>query len=165
MYKLYLADLMHDHFTYRTVPYAIACVGSYAMGVLGDTLSLRLFRSPDELAAAVIESPPDLMAFMDLVHDEEDPVLVAEVAQCLQPAGGRHDVATLTLHRFDDHGRDNSECAGTDADVVAKLPVVKVVCALFVVFCISGNFILMESIAGKNVLTLCLHLPDQIVFW
>lgn len=63
MYRLYLADLMHDHFNYKTVPYAIACVGSYAKGVLGDTVSLRLFRSPDELAEAVIEAPPDLMAF------------------------------------------------------------------------------------------------------
>jgi radical SAM superfamily enzyme YgiQ (UPF0313 family) len=63
LYTLYLADLMHDHFTYRTVPYAIACVGSHAKGILGDALSLRLFRSPDELGDAVLDAPPDLMAF------------------------------------------------------------------------------------------------------
>ena len=45
-------------------------------------------------------------ARLDLVHHEQDAVLVAQVAQRLQPAGGRNDVATLALDRLDEDGGD-----------------------------------------------------------
>ena len=45
-------------------------------------------------------------AALHLVEDQQDAVLVAALAQPLEPRHRRHDVAALAEHRLDDHGAD-----------------------------------------------------------
>jgi hypothetical protein len=56
----------------------------------------------------VLDRPPATgaaKAGLDLIGDEEDPVLVAQLAEALQEGSGRREVAALTLDRFDDDCR------------------------------------------------------------
>ena len=46
------------------------------------------------------------VAGLHLVGDQENPVLVAELAQARHKGSRRHDVAALAQHRLDDEGGD-----------------------------------------------------------
>lgn len=62
---LYLADLTYvqQGLQSEIMPNAIGCVGSYAQKILGDRISVRIFKRPDKFVAAVKEKAPDIVGF------------------------------------------------------------------------------------------------------
>lgn len=61
---IYLADLAHTHSVSDrslTIPLGIGYIKSYAEAVLGDQVSIRLFKHPEKLLAAVAEHAPDVV--------------------------------------------------------------------------------------------------------
>jgi hypothetical protein len=62
--KVFLADLTHTRngITAYTFPLGASFVASYAQKVLGDELEFRLYKFPEELASAITEDPPLVLA-------------------------------------------------------------------------------------------------------
>jgi len=61
--RLFLADLVHAHSRYRTFPYGLGCVGSYARARLGERVRVDIFRDPADLARALAAETPDVLGF------------------------------------------------------------------------------------------------------
>ena len=62
--KVYLADLTHtsNGISALTFPLGAAFVTSYAKDALGDELDFKLFKYPEQLASAIDEDPPCVLA-------------------------------------------------------------------------------------------------------
>lgn len=68
--QVYLADLNHQGPQDRSFPYAIGCVASYALERLKPQLSMRLFKSPELLAAALEEQVPDVLGCSNYIWNK-----------------------------------------------------------------------------------------------
>ena len=75
-------------------------------GAVGHLLGHRhdVGRHAEKLRAAVLAHAAK--AGDDFIEDQQDAVLIANLAQALQIALGRHDHARRASHRLDDHGGD-----------------------------------------------------------
>ena len=62
--RIYFADLTHTikGIHTPTFPLGISYVASYAKKTLGTDYEIRLFRFPDDLAKAIIDAPPKVLA-------------------------------------------------------------------------------------------------------
>jgi radical SAM superfamily enzyme YgiQ (UPF0313 family) len=77
--KIYLCDLTHDGGS-EVVPYAIACIGSYAAKHLG--AEVQIFKSVVSLEKAM-EQPPDVMGFSNYMWNT---TLSVEIARLIKKA-------------------------------------------------------------------------------
>ena len=69
--SILLADLVHPGNQLKTFPYAAGCVGAYAAATLGESASVEVFRSPEELGDAFNTRIPDLIGFTNYVWNLE----------------------------------------------------------------------------------------------
>ena len=89
-----------------------APIGAYAE-VMPFAVVMRSGPVAEALGAEVLaEAPP---AADDLVGDEQDVVLVADLAHAREVAVGRREAAAGVLHRLEDHGGDRVRALELDA--------------------------------------------------
>lgn len=69
--SLLLADLLHPHNQNKMFPYAAGCIGAYAKSQLGERVSVDVFRSPEELGAAVLARRPEIVGFTNYIWNIE----------------------------------------------------------------------------------------------
>ncbi len=98
---------------------ATAPIGTAAF-VTPLAMAMRSGRDAEELGAEGSAEPAE--PGDHFVEDEEDSVLVADVAQPLEVAPGRDQNARGAGHRFDDHGGDGIRAALVDDRLRARWP-------------------------------------------
>jgi hypothetical protein len=71
MINIYFGDISHQYQKHITFPYNIGLVASYALNQFKDKISVKLFKTFEDLRDKVIEKKPDIIALSNFMWNSQ----------------------------------------------------------------------------------------------
>jgi len=85
--KIYMGDLTHDTviLVSDTIPINIGYIGAYAKKMYGDDVDVSLYKYPNTIIDAILDSPPDIVALSNYSWNSNLSEMVAGLAKQANP--------------------------------------------------------------------------------